>query len=82
MNPLSCIGMDFALYLCKFIQKGVSKMLQKQNQWIISILSEQKELIEEICELCKKEKATFSVCADGSEQKCALPGTTVIRRYA
>ena len=57
-------------------------MLQKQNQWIISISSEQKELIEEICELCKKEKSSFSVCADGSEQKCALPGTTVIRRYA
>ena len=57
-------------------------MLQKQNQWIISISSEQKELIEEICELCKKEKASFSVCTDGFEQKCALPGTTVIRRYA
>ena len=57
-------------------------MLQKQNQWIISISSEQKELNEEICELCKKEKATFSVCADGSKQKCALLGTTAIRRYA
>lgn len=34
-------------------------MLQKQNQWIISISSEQKELIEEICELCKKKKHLF-----------------------